>query len=154
MIKFHYVYEDASQELGLSACVLLQEEPEGPFMILDGDEILGQLDFINGCWCNSSNKQKYNDFMKSVSRFINEQQFLKLPVHIKNRWPMLIEEVMVKSESSYLIVTKPDVNFSSFERIFKDYIPELVKDEWELSFQVFSADFNDDFLVRVRKSGM
>jgi len=151
MIKFHYVYEDASQALGLSACILLQEQPEGPFLILDGDEILGQLDFINGCWCNSSNPQTDDEFMNAVRTFINAQQFLKLPVQIKKRWPMMVEEVIVKSESSYLLVTKPGVNFSSFERIFKDYISELVKDEWALCFEVFSADFNDDFIFKIKK---
>ncbi|RYD79407.1 MAG: hypothetical protein EOP55_04830 [Sphingobacteriales bacterium] len=150
MIKFHYVYEDTSQQLGLGVCVLLQQEPEGPFLILDGDEILGQLDFVNGCWCNSSNKENDDDFMKSVSRFINEQQFLKLPLHIKKRWPFMIEEVIVKSESSYLIVTKAGVNFSSFERIFKGFISEIVKDEWAVVFKVFNAEFDDEFVFEVK----
>jgi len=151
MIKFQYIYEDSGTDLGLSACILIQENSESPFLILDDDEILGQLDIETGCW-HSDNVRLEQEFIKSVSRFIKAQQFLKLPKKIRDRWPDEVQEVIVKSESAYLVVTKPGINFISFEKIFRNFIEELVKDEWEVVFEVFSTNFDDDFVVKVRKS--
>ncbi|MDQ1142471.1 MAG: hypothetical protein ABWZ79_06430 [Pedobacter agri] len=149
MIKLHYLHEDPTQELGFSAYLLLQEENHHSFLILNDDEILGQIDLSNGHWRNLADQKLDEEFVKSISKFIMAQQFLHLPKLIKNRWKDFVAEVVVQSESNYLIVTKADIDFETFERIFSDFVPQLIKEEWPITFKVYDAGFNQEFELRI-----
>ncbi|UKT62295.1 hypothetical protein [Pedobacter mucosus] len=129
MIKLHYIHEDPTQALGFSAYLLLKDKHKHSFLILSDDEILGEIDLINGEWQNLADRKLDEQFVKSIGTFISAQQFLNLPNLIKSRWAAFVAEVVVQSESDYLIVTKPNIEFRSFERIFKEFIPQLIKDE-------------------------
>ncbi|MCX2474911.1 hypothetical protein OQZ33_11265 [Pedobacter sp. MC2016-05] len=149
MIKLHYIHEDPTESLGFCAYLLLQEENQQSFIILNDDEILGQIELINGYWRNLSDQKLDEQFVQSIGKFLKGQQFLKLPKLIKDRWPMWVEEVIVQSESMYLIVAKPNIEFHSFEKIFRDFIPQLVKDEWLICFKVYDAKFEAGFELEV-----
>lgn len=149
MIKLHYIHEDPTESLGFCAYLLLQEENQQSFLILNDDEILGQIEMINGDWRNLSDQKLDEQFVQSIGKFLIGQQFLKLPKLIKDRWPMWVEEVIVQSESIYLIVAKPNIEFHSFEKIFRDFIPQLIKDEWLICFKVYDAKFEAGFELEV-----
>ncbi|RZJ92842.1 MAG: hypothetical protein EOO20_00005 [Chryseobacterium sp.] len=72
-----------------------------------------------------------------------------MPKLIKNRWKDFVAEVVVQSESNYLIVTKADIDFETFERIFSDFVPQLIKEEWPITFKVYDAGFNQEFELRI-----
>jgi len=48
MIKLHYIHENPFDALGFNVYLLLQEQPDSPFLILEDDEILGEIDFDAG----------------------------------------------------------------------------------------------------------
>ena len=73
----------------------------------------------------------------------------QLPDKIRQKWEDSIEQVIMKSDSEYIIVARPGINFTAFKRFFSEYIGNLVEDEWAVEFKVYNADFDDDFMVRV-----
>lgn len=73
----------------------------------------------------------------------------RLAQKIIQKWEDFIEQVIMKSDSEYIIVARSGINFMAFKRFFSEYIGNLVEDEWAVEFKVYNADFDDDFLVRV-----
>ena len=64
-----------------------------------------------------------------------------------NRWPDEIFQVQCLSDERYLLILKADVDFDSFEKLFKLYIRDLLIEEWAIQFRVFNADFSCDFTL-------
>lgn len=149
MINLHYVHEDGSQVPGFSVYLLLQEKSGNPFLILRDDEILGELDYRDGCWKLLGDCDLDKDFVLAVGRFIDAQAFSTLPAALRSRWPDDLAEVVVQSESNYLLVCKPERDFFIFERIFREFISGLLKAEGLFCFKVFDAGFERDFELDV-----
>ncbi|WP_316801513.1 hypothetical protein [Pedobacter frigidisoli] len=149
MIKLHYIHEDGASALGFSAYLLLQENNGEPFMILRDDEILGELDMQGGCWKASGTSVLNRDFLHAVEQFIDAQAFSTLPAMLLSRWADDLEEVVVQSESDYLLVCKPARDFAIFERIFREFITGIIRGEGLFNFKVFDAGFERDFELNV-----
>ncbi|WP_025144287.1 hypothetical protein [Pedobacter jeongneungensis] len=149
MIKLHYIHEDPTSALGFFAYLLLQEKSGDPFMILREDEILGELAWQNGRWLNVGEICVEKEFLQAVGRFIDAQAFSTLPAVLLTRWPDDLAEVVVQSESDYLLVCKLGRDFVVFERIFREFISGLIRGEGLFSFKVFDAGFDMDFELNV-----
>lgn len=149
MIRLHYIHEDPASALGFFAYLLMQEKCGDSFMILREDEILRELAWQNGRWLNVGEICMDQEFLQAVGRFIDVQVFSALPAVLLSRWPDDLAEVVVQSESDYLLVCKPGRDFVVFERIFREFISSLIGGEGLFSFKVFDAGFDRDFELSV-----
>ncbi|WP_316757628.1 hypothetical protein [Pedobacter aquatilis] len=149
MIRLNYIHEDPASALGFSAYLLLQEKSGDPFMILREDEILGELAWQDGRWLSVGEVCMDKEFLQAVGRFIDAQAFSTLPPVVLSRWPDDLAEVVVQSESDYLLICKLGRDFASFERIFRAFISGLIRAEGLFSFKVFDAGFDRDFELSV-----
>jgi len=147
MIKLNYLLEKQNEPYAFTNYVLVQNQSNEPFLILDDDEIICTIDEIEGEWKSISESLIDQATILSIGKFIDSQLYRRLPTEFKKHWPGWIEEVIVQSDEVYLLVTKTDIAFERFEKIFRNYIKGLVKEEWQIIFKVFNANFSANFEV-------
>jgi len=121
--------------------------------VLIGGRLVSRMVCIDGLW-----RQEYGGLLESaevleIGEFIAQQHFNLIPSKIELHWQEYVEEVVMQSETSYLVVGKPGIAFERFQAMFTGYIAELVEDPWEIEFKVYNADFSDDFIKRVYWGG-
>ncbi|GAA3976534.1 hypothetical protein GCM10022246_31080 [Pedobacter ginsengiterrae] len=113
-------------------------------IVLDG-ELLGSIEKLHDIWRQESGNDLSTELFNGITQHIDDQYFNSLPQEICSRWPNLVEKVVLKSDTAYMVICKEGISFKSFERIFSRFVPGLLKDEWAIKFQVFNHDFSDDF---------
>lgn len=118
-------------------------------IVLDG-ELIGSMEKQHGTWMQQSGDELSNELLIGLAGHIDAQHFNSLPQEICSRWPNLVEKVVLRSDTAYMVICKEGISFKSFQRIFSRFVPGLLKDEWVVNFQVFSHDFSDDFLLHAR----
>jgi len=150
MIKLHFMHEDSKEILGFKVYLLLQNQSGQPFEIWDEQKFLGKIDVLNDRWANVSSQKLDIQLIEDMGRFIDRQHYRQLPVEIKKRWPGWIGEVVVVTEEEYLVISKPYIEFAQFEKVFRNYIAQMVRDEWKMFFRVFNADFSDEFSLHLQ----
>lgn len=119
--------------------------------VLDHEQVLGRIVKEDGKWKTLLGSSLSEEFIQNIGLFIDRQEYQTLPIEIKLRWPKLIEEIIVNSDSEYMVVCKPFVNFRSFEKMFEKFIPAMIKDEWAINFKVYSHDFGEDFIKKLSR---
>ena len=119
--------------------------------VLDHEQILEKMLKEDGKWKTLLSSSLSEELIQNIGLFIDRQQYQNLPIEIKLRWPKLIEEIIANSDSEYLVVCKPFVNFRSFEKMFEKFVPAMIKDEWAINFKVYSHDFSEDFIKKLSR---
>lgn len=131
---------------------LVQFRAGEPWRVVEGGELLGSLVKSDGVWQLKCNSVLSMDLLEDIGRFIDGQEFNLLPMTIRNRWPDEVMEIVAQGDNSYLVVCKDGIDFERFEKVFRAYLPGLVKDEWTICFRVYDAGMNADFEVLVNSS--
>lgn len=86
--------------------------------------------------------------VSDIGKFIDAQHFNLLPSKIKSHWQEYIAEVIMITDSEYMIVTYPNISFERFQKMFCSFIKELVRDPWPIDFKVYNSEFTDEFFAR------
>lgn len=149
MIKLNYLWESPSTTQPFINYVLLQHNQNEPYLVLDDDEIISTIDEVEGEWKPVAESLIDQATILSIGQFIESQHYRRLPAEFKKHWPGYIEEVLVMSDEAYLLVAKANIAFERFEKIFRHYIKDLIKEEWQITFKVYNADFTAGFEVTV-----
>lgn len=148
MTELEYFFE---AENGISEVYQLIRFGAGePWKIVLDGELIGSMEKWQGTWRQQSGDELKEDLLISLARHIDAQYFNCLPQEICSRWPNLVEKVVLRSDTAYMIICKEGISFKSFQRIFSKFVPGLLKDEWLVNFQVFNHDFSDDFSLRAK----
>ncbi|MCZ4244069.1 hypothetical protein [Pedobacter punctiformis] len=146
MITLNFLY-DIDGETHLYG--LKQEVRNEPFNVFLEEKMVAVIDEVKGQWIQVSGENLETELLLNIGQFINNQNYQKLPNEIKMHWVKYVEEVLATSDDFYLVVTKPKINFDRFEKAFKNYIDNLVKDKWQVTFRVCDAGFNHEFIVLI-----
>jgi len=143
MTELEYFFEG---ENGVSELYQLIRFGAGePWKIVLNGELIGSLEKQHGAWAQLSGNGFSRELLNGITTYIDAQYFNSLPAEICSRWPNLVEKVLLRSDTAYMIICKEGISFKSFQRIFSRFVPGLLKDEWTVNFQVFNHDFSDDF---------
>ncbi|WP_293304270.1 hypothetical protein [Pedobacter sp. UBA5917] len=124
---------------------LIRFSSSGPWSVLDGDELLCSIGNENGEWAILEGELS-TTMLRDAAKLIEKQHFQSLPAEIISRWPKLVHQVIANSDHEYMVVCQPDINFELFERVFFQFVPDMLKDEWQISFRVYNSDFSNDFM--------
>ncbi|NII82185.1 hypothetical protein FHT21_001230 [Pedobacter sp. SG908] len=130
---------------------LIQLSREEPWTVFYCDHVLAGIIKEGKEWKQLSGEVLPEELLQNIGLFIDRQQYRKLPDELKWRWPKLIEEIIVNSDSEYMVICKPFVNFRSFEKMFEKFVPAMIKDEWAINFKVYSHDFEEDFIKQLNR---
>jgi len=133
----------------MAAYQLVRFSQEGPWCVLSSGYLLGNLSKHNGIWIAKDAGHLDGERVLSIGRFIDSQHFNFLPDKIKLHWEQSVEEVIMHNDSSYMVICKEGIKFEHFKGMFCAYIPELVREEWTVIFNVYNAGFSEDFKVEV-----
>lgn len=85
----------------------------------------------------------------AIGKFIDAQHFNLLPSKVKSHWREYVAEVIMITDSEYIVVTLPDISFERFQKMFCSFIEELVEDLWPIDFKVYNSEFTNEFFARV-----
>lgn len=113
-------------------------------------ELLGSVEKLNGVWRGREGSKLAEELIGNIGRLIDAQHFNKLPNDIKIHWPAQVQEVIPSGDEEYLVITKPEIDFERFVKIFTAYIPHLLKGEWPVLFKLYDAGMNQDWEVSAR----
>ncbi|WP_406826356.1 hypothetical protein [Pedobacter sp. KACC 23697] len=128
---------------------LKQLKKTEPWTVLLHDQELGSIAKDKEGWKQLSGNMLPEELMHHMGLFIDGQQHLYLPEEIKLRWPALIEEIIVNSDAEYMVICKAFVDFRSFEKMFEEFVPGMIKEEWAINFKVYSHNFDEDFVKQL-----
>lgn len=129
---------------------LIQFELQEPWRLVEGDRLLGSIAKLRGEWRQVLGENLPNQLVSSAGTFIDRQHYHSLPAEIMARWPKLIEQVVMRSDSEFMVVCKAPVSFRTFEQIFSKYVVSLLRDEWPVTFRVYNHNFSQDFVLKTK----
>jgi hypothetical protein len=129
---------------------VIQFREQEPWKVVVDGELLGSIKKLDGTWCNTGNLVLDEQLTKAIGALIDQQNFQRLPMEIKKHWTEYVQEALAQGDNEYLIICRPEVDFNRFEKVFRTYILELVKDSWEIRFRVYDASMSNDFEVFVK----
>lgn len=144
MIELIYFSEKTE---GKPAYQVIQFNPGEPWSIVDGDELIGCMKKSGGLWNLYTLADVPAGFATEVADLIESQHFNTLPGEIKIRWADNVQEVVVQGDDCYLVICKAGIEFERFEKIFRGFIGEMLKDEWQIRFRVYNSDMSADFEI-------
>ncbi|RZK77727.1 MAG: hypothetical protein EOO92_12415 [Pedobacter sp.] len=141
MIKLTYFPNGADEDI----YQVVRFRKDEPWRIIDGDELLASIEKRNGEWLLRGKADVPEDLIAGVGRLIDEQEFNKIPLQIKNRWFEEVKDVVMQDDRNYLVICQENIDFCRFEKMFRGYLQFLIKDEWQIVFKVYDAEMNSDF---------
>lgn len=121
-----------------------------PWRIVENGELLGSIEKLDGQWKGRGKSILGEKLVESIGVLIDRQHFQLLPEKIKAHWENEVNEVIAQSDERYLVICRAEVDFASFAKLFRSYIHLLVKDPWEIKFNVYNADMSLDFEIFVQ----
>ncbi|SDD14223.1 hypothetical protein [Pedobacter soli] len=145
MIELDYFFTESDEKS--SHYQLIQFSQNEPWRLVQDGELLGSLEKWNGKWQQLSGSPLSDALLEGICKLIESQHYHELPVQLLSRWGNVIAEVITKSDDEYLIICKERVSFRSFTSIFSKFVSTMLKDEWPVRFQLFNADFSEDFEI-------
>jgi len=148
MIELTYFSKNDDRE----AYQVIQFRTGEPWRIAVKGELLGSIEKLDGVWYGRCILGLDDHLVQDIGNLIDIQYFNELPQVLKTHWQDYIHEAVAQGDNQYLVICKPDIDFERFERVFKAYIPALVKDEWEIRFRVYDAAMATDFDVLVKRN--
>ena len=128
---------------------VIQEKPGEPWQIVDGDELIGRMEKMQGLWNLRCWGEIPEGMCMELANLIESQHFNYLPAEIKSHWQAQVHEIIPQSDDEYLLVCKPGIDFERFVKVFSAYVPCLLKDEWPITFNLYDAGMNEDATVSV-----
>jgi hypothetical protein len=128
---------------------VIQFNPGEPWQLVNGDEVIGTLDNEYGLWNLRSWVPVPEGLATGIGQLIEDQHFNKLPAMISRRWSQYVQQVIMISDSEYLVICVKGIDLERFEKVFSGSVAELAKDEWEIRFRVYDALMANDFEVLV-----
>ncbi|SER95149.1 hypothetical protein [Pedobacter rhizosphaerae] len=129
---------------------LIQFELQEPWRLVEGDKLLGNIAKLRGEWRQVLGESLPAALVSGAGTFIDRQHYHALPAEIMARWPKLIEQVVMRSDSEFMVVCSAQVSFRTFEQIFSKYVVSLLQDEWPVTFRVYNHNFSEDFIFRAK----
>lgn len=133
---------------------VLQFRTGEPWRIVYAGELICSMEKLEGFWYTKGKAVVPQDLINGIGRLIDAQHFNSLPVELKMHWAGYVQEAIAQGDSQYLVVCRAGIDFERFEKIFRTYITNLVRDPWEIHFKVYNAEMSDDFEVFVKGTVM
>ncbi|MCZ4223505.1 hypothetical protein [Pedobacter rhodius] len=124
-------------------------ESEG-WHVLSGGYLIGRLQKVNNAWLSTIPNSLNQKRLFEIGSFIDAQNFDHISLKIKNHWATYIQEVIMQSDSAYLVICLKNINFGRFKLLFISFIGDLVEVPWPVGFKVYNSDFSDEFLIEVK----
>lgn len=146
MIELDY-FPDESEDVVYQ---VLQFRTGEPWRIVHTGELICSMEKLEGLWYVKGKVQMPRELIDGIGRLIDQQHFNRLPLELKSHWEAYVQEAIAQGERRYLVVCKEGIDFGRFEKLFKAYIMNLVRDPWEICFRVYDAGMSDDFEVVVK----
>ncbi|PWS25926.1 hypothetical protein DHW03_19020 [Pedobacter yonginense] len=129
---------------------IIQQAKDSPYFFYAHDNLIGSVNKVNGDWVQISGRQALDSVIEGIGMFIEEHiNLATLPNDIIQGWPNEVLEVDTISDEEYLIIIADNVDIIKFEIEFRDQIPELVNQEWQVKFQVAKKISDESFEVDV-----
>ena len=147
MIELIYFSKGENQK---KAYHIMQPRGGEPWQIVDGDELIGTMEKLQGLWNLCGVGEIPAGLCTELAELIESQHFNHLPEDIKTHWPGKVLEVVVKNDAEYLVICKPETDLERFVKLFSAYAPHLLKDEWPIVFKLYDAEMNEDLEVTVQ----
>lgn len=113
-------------------------------------ELICYMEKLDGLWYAKGMAALSKELIAGIGNLIDMQHFNRLPEEIKTHWEAYVQQVIAQGDQQYLVVCKNGIDFARFERLFRAYIVNLVRDPWEIRFRVYDAVMSDDFEVVVK----
>ena len=129
---------------------VIQFRIEEPWKVVEDGELLGSVEKMDGVWRYMGQRLLNDEMIKGIGDLIDQQHFNQLPLDIKRHWADDVQEALAQGDNRYLVICRPDIDFHRFEKVFRTYISELVKDGWEIRFRVYDAEMSNDFEVLIK----
>jgi len=148
MIELTYLFKQES--LKDKSYQLIRASTGDPWLVLDGSNVLGIIDEVEGNWIQIVGSEISEDAIKGMGTLIKLQQFSWLPSLLSKQWPDYVKEVTVKGKNRYEIICHEDVCIKRFKQRFIPGIHALARREEELIFKVSS--FNKSGFYEVIKA--
>lgn len=146
MIQLQYLHTDTKQELGYQSYLIVQQAHNNkPFMVLQDDELLGELEFKNGLWTGHVELPLTHLFIQDAGKFISQQAFFRIPPQILTKANTYVREVVVASENEIIVICRPGIDFKAFQGLFEIFTRGLMEQNDFLNYRVFDAEFDKGF---------
>lgn len=146
MVALDYLFNENDQ---IKAYQLVRFAAGEPWLILEDGLLLCTIEKKLNIWLETTPSNFDRELLDQIGVFIDKQHFNFLPDKIKTHWHDAVQEVIMQSDSAYLVVCKENVEFNHFKNVFSAFIAELIEEEWSVEFKVYNASFSDEFIVRV-----
>ncbi len=121
-----------------------------PWRVVNAGELIYSMEKLEGLWYVKGMTSIPQELVEKIGALIDAQYFNRLPMEIKTHWEAYVQETIAQGDRHYLVVCKADVDFERFEKLFRTYIMNLVRDPWEICFRVYDAEMSEDFEVVVK----
>lgn len=121
-----------------------------PWRIVYAGELICSMEKLEGLWYVKGKARIPQELIEGIGVLIDRQHFNRLPMELKMHWEAYVQETIAQGDSQYLVVCKAGIDFERFEKLFRAYIMNLVRDPWEICFRVYDAGMSEDFEVVVK----
>jgi len=113
-------------------------------------ELICCMEKLAGLWYVKGRASLPQELIDGVGQLIDAQHFNLLPTELKQHWNAYVQEAIAQGDNQYLVVCRDGVDFERFEKLFRAYIMNLVRDPWEIRFRVYNAGMSEDFEIFVK----
>lgn len=134
---------------GLQVFQLVSDLPLERWEVLFEGFLMGRIKKTEGAWVAEPTPFLSAEKVFAIGNLIDQQHFNHLPEDIKKHWQAYVQEIIVQSDSDYMVICRKGIDFSHFKTIFTSFIVNFIQDEWPIDFYVYDADFAIDFHARV-----
>jgi len=146
IVTLDYLFNENDQ---IKAYQLVRFATGEPWLVLEDGLLLCTIEKKENIWLETTPSDIDRELLRQIGVFIDKQHFNFLPDKIKTHWDDAVQEVIMQSDSEYLVVCKENIEFNYFKNVFSAFIAELIEEEWSVEFKVYNSSFNDEFIVRV-----
>lgn len=132
MVALDYFFNENEQ---LKIYQLVRFATDEPWLVLDEGLLLSTIEKKENLRLEIMPSNLDLELLSKIGLFIDSQYFNFLPDKIKTHWHEAVQEVIMQSDSEYLVVCKENIEFNHFKNIFSAYIAELVEEEWSVELK-------------------
>lgn len=133
MVVLDYVFGEGENILAYQLIRFAEGEARN---VLVGGRLFASVRKDENRWVKVIGETLEEAQVSNIGKFIDAQHFNLLPSKIKKHWEEYISEVIMKTDSMYLVIIAKEVDFDHFKRLFTSYIGQLVEDPWTVEFKV------------------
>jgi len=129
---------------------VLQFRTGEAWRVVCAGEMICSMEKLDGLWYVKGKTILPPTLVESIGRLIDMQHFNFLAAELKQHWGAYVQEAIAQGENQYLVICKEGIEFERFERLFRAYIINLVRDPWKIRFRVYNARMSEDFEVFIK----